>query len=145
MWWKERWTINFYNYKFYKITLMSLDSSSNSAPVRFWVGDFLWKINLNENKSIYNIKLWFDLRHVLQDKCVCVCVLVTEACPTLCNPMNCSLPACQPPLSEGFAKQEYWYGLPFPSPGNLPNPGIESQSPALQADSLPSEPYSTIL
>ena len=55
---------------------MSLDSSSNSAPVRFWVGDFLWKINLNENKSIYNIKLWFDLRHVLQDKCVCVCVCV---------------------------------------------------------------------
>ena len=36
--------------------------------------------------------------------------------------------------------QEYWSGLPFPSPGDLPNPGIEPQSPALQADSLPSEP-----
>ena len=70
---------------------MSLDSSSNSAPVRLWVGDFLRKINLTENKSIYNIKLWFDLSHVLQGKCVCV--LVTQACPTLCNPMNCSLPA----------------------------------------------------
>ena len=40
----------------------------------------------------------------------------------------------------GFSRQEYWSGLPFPSPGDLPNPGIEPRSPALQADSLPSEP-----
>ena len=40
----------------------------------------------------------------------------------------------------GFSRQEYWSGLPFPSPGNLPDPGIESRSPALQADSLLSEP-----
>ena len=40
----------------------------------------------------------------------------------------------------GFSRQEYWSGLPLPSPGNLPNPGIEPESPALQADSLPSEP-----
>ena len=39
----------------------------------------------------------------------------------------------------GFFKQEYWSGLPFPSPGD-PNPGIEPESPALQANSLPSEP-----
>ena len=39
-----------------------------------------------------------------------------------------------------FSRQEYWSGLPFPSPGDLPDPGIESMSPALQADSLPSEP-----
>ena len=38
-----------------------------------------------------------------------------------------------------FSRQEYWSGLPFPSPGDLPNPGIEPRSPALQADSLPSE------
>ena len=43
-------------------------------------------------------------------------------------------------LSMGFFKQEYWSGLPFPSPGDLPNGGIEPRSPALQADSLPSEP-----
>jgi len=42
--------------------------------------------------------------------------------------------------SVGFSRQEYWSGLPFPSPGDLPDPGIESRSPALQADSLPSEP-----
>ena len=39
-----------------------------------------------------------------------------------------------------FSRQEYWSGLPFPSPGHLPDPGIEPGSPALQADSLPSEP-----
>ena len=40
----------------------------------------------------------------------------------------------------GFCRQEYWSGLPFPSPGDLPNPGIEPGSPARQGDSLPSEP-----
>ena len=40
----------------------------------------------------------------------------------------------------GFSRQEYWSGLPFPSPGDLPNPGIEPRSPALQADALTSEP-----
>ena len=44
------------------------------------------------------------------------------------------------PLSMGFSRQEYWSGLPFPSPGDLPNPGIEPRSPALQADALSSEP-----
>ena len=42
--------------------------------------------------------------------------------------------------SMGFSRQEYWSGLPFPSPGDLPNPGIEPGSPALQTDALPSEP-----
>ena len=44
------------------------------------------------------------------------------------------------PLSMGFSRQEYWSGLPFPSPGDLPDPGIEPGSPVLQADSLLSEP-----
>ena len=43
---------------------------------------------------------------------------VAQSCPTLCDPM-------------GFCRQEYWSGLPFPSPGDLPNPGIEPGSPAL--------------
>ena len=42
--------------------------------------------------------------------------------------------ACQAPLSMGFSRQEYWNGLPFPSPRDLPDPGIEPRSPALQAD-----------
>ena len=49
--------------------------------------------------------------------------------------------AHQAPLSIGFSKQEYWSRLPFPTPGDLPNPGIELVSPALQAYILPSEPH----
>ena len=63
-------------------------------------------------------------------------VLVTQLCLALCNPMDCS---CQAPLSMEFSRQEYWSVLPFPSPGDLPNPGFEPRSPVLQADSLPSQ------
>ena len=48
--------------------------------------------------------------------------------------------AYQAPLSMGFPRQEHWSGFPFPSPRDLPHPGIKPRSPALQADSLPSEP-----
>ena len=48
--------------------------------------------------------------------------------------------AYQAPPSMGFSRQEYWSGVPFPSPGDLADPGIEPRSPALQADALPSEP-----
>ena len=48
--------------------------------------------------------------------------------------------AYQAPPPMGFSNQEYWSGLPFPSPGDLPNPGIEPGSPTLQVDSLPAEP-----
>ena len=53
-----------------------------------------------------------------------------------CDPMDCSP---QAPLSMAFSRQEYWSGLPFPSPGDLPDPGIERRPPALQADSFPTE------
>ena len=48
--------------------------------------------------------------------------------------------ARQAPLSMEFSRQKYWSGLPFPSPGDLPNPGMESGFPELWADPLPSEP-----
>ena len=48
--------------------------------------------------------------------------------------------AYQAPPSMGFSRQECWSGLPFPSPGDLPDPGIKPVSPTLQADTLPSEP-----
>ena len=48
--------------------------------------------------------------------------------------------AYQAPLPMGFSRQGYWSGLPFPSPGDLPNPGIEPGSPTSQGDALPSEP-----
>ena len=56
--------------------------------------------------------------------------------PTICNPMSCSPPGS---FIHGFSRQEYWSGFPFPSPWDLPNPGIELGSPAWQAYSLPSE------
>ena len=62
-----------------------------------------------------------------------MCELIAQSCPTLCDPKDCS---CQASLSMGFSRQVYWSGLPFPSPEDLPDPGIQSWSPALQADSL---------
>ena len=58
--------------------------------------------------------------------------LVAKLCPTLCDPMDCSLPGS----SVRFPRQEYWSGLPFPSPRDLPHPGIKPTSPASQVDSL---------
>ena len=55
-------------------------------------------------------------------------VLVTQSCTTLCTPWTA---ACQAPLSMGFPRQEYWSGQPFPSPGDLPHPGITLQSRAV--------------
>ena len=59
-----------------------------------------------------------------------------KLCPTLATTWTV---AHQAPLSMGFSRQEYWSGLPFPSLGDLPDPGIEPRSPVLQADSLPTE------
>ena len=61
---------------------------------------------------------------------------VTQLCPTLCDPWTV---AYQAPLSMEFSRQEYWSGLPFPSPRALPDPGIEPRSPVLQVDALLSE------
>ena len=52
-----------------------------------------------------------------------------QSCPTLCDPVQ----------SMEFSRPEYWSGYPFPSPGDLPNPGVAPRSPSLQADSLPAE------
>ena len=62
--------------------------------------------------------------------------LVAKLHPTLATPWTV---ACQAPLSMGFSRQQYWSELPFPSPVDLPDPGIEPRSPAFQADSLPAE------
>ena len=61
-----------------------------------------------------------------------------QSCPALCDPMDYI--ACQSPQSMGFSRQEYWSRLPCPPSGDLPNPGIEPRFPAVQVDSLPSEP-----
>ena len=70
-----------------------------------------------------------------------LCLLVTKSCSALfAAPWTV---ACQAPLSMGFLRQEYWSGLPFLPPGDLPDPGNEPTSPVspvLQTDSLPTEP-----
>ena len=80
---------------------------------------------------------WYQCIHM------CVDAKLLQACPSLCDPMDCSPPGHQAPLSMGFSRQEYWSGLPCPPPGNLPHPGTEPTSPvssALQVDSLPTLP-----
>ena len=67
----------------------------------------------------------------------CVCAKSLQLCPTL---RTHGLLPNQPPLFMGFSRQEYWSGLPFPSPEDILNPGIEPRSPTLQADALTSEP-----
>ena len=62
--------------------------------------------------------------------CVCVCVCVcmyAQLHLTLCNPMNCSLPGSS---IHGISRQKYWSGLPFPTPGDLPDPGFKTKSSA---------------
>ena len=67
---------------------------------------------------------------------LCVCQSLSCVC-LFATPWTV---AHQAPLSMGISRQEYWSGMPCPSPGDLPDPGIETGSPSLQADSLPSEP-----
>ena len=73
---------------------------------------------------------------------LCVCVKLLSRVRLSATPWTV---ARQAPLSRGFSRQEYWSGLPFPSPGDLPDPGIEPGSPALQADALPSEPQRSLM
>ena len=63
------------------------------------------------------------------------CCLVDKLCMTLLQPIDYRL-ARQAPITLGFPSQEYWSELPFPSPGDLPDPGIEHVIPELQMDSL---------
>ena len=102
-----------------------------------------WRFNFSINSSNEHSRLisfridWFDLLAIQGiasggggDG------LVTKSCLTLVTPW---MVACQALLSMGFSRQAYWSGLPFPSAGDLPEPGIEPRSPALQADSLQTE------
>ena len=79
--------------------------------------------------------VWVDLQSVIQNE-VSQKVLVTQLCPILCDPMDCGLPGSS---VCGILQVRLRSILPFPSPGDLPDPGIGPRTPALQADSLPSE------
>ena len=65
------------------------------------------------------------------------CKFLLQSCLTLYNPMDFSLKA---PLSMGILQARHWSGLPYPTPGDLPNPEIKPRALSLQANSLPAEP-----
>ena len=109
---------------FFRIQGSNPDQTQVSrTPGRFFT---IWAIPLLNRSSMKAITC---LSHV--------CVSVAQSCLTLCDPMDCSLPSSS---VHGISRQEYWSGLPFPSPGDLPHPGIKPGSPILQAHSLLSEP-----
>ena len=95
------------------------------------------------NASLTRRQLWYQTGFSGKtgprgdNTCVFTTVSVAWLCAALCSPTDCSPPT---PLSMGFFRQEYCSGQPFSSPGGLPNSGINPRPPALQSDSLPSEP-----
>ena len=96
---------------------------SEASPwVCCWSDQVSHSTHSNSSQLRFNIVpgLKEDLLIILK---VCVLCLVTQSCPTLCDPMDCSLPG-------GFSRQEHWSALPIPPPGDLPTLEMESRSPA---------------
>ena len=93
---------------------------------------WIWELDDKESWAPKNWRFWtMVLEKTLKSPLDCKELKrsqVTQSCLTLCDPMDCTY---QAPLSMGFSRQEYWSRLPFPFPGDLPDPGIEPGSPAL--------------
>ena len=94
-----------------------------------------WSISISPSNELFrtDFSYFIDMHLTLVKS-----VLVAQQCLTLCNPTDYR-PSFQAPLSIGFSRQEHWSGLPFSSPGDLPDPGIEARSPSFQGDTLRSE------
>ena len=116
-------------YLIYNIVLASDVQQSDSV---IYVGVYIYILFHIDYYNILNIvpelysKSWFFTYFIYSGACT-----HTQLCPTLCDPMDCSPPVT---LSMEFSKQGYWSGLPIPTPGNLPDSGIEPKflaSPAL--------------
>ena len=105
----------------------------------FWrTGNFFFlTLTLNPLEDPLN----YDVHFLVITACVCVCAQSLSHAQLFANLWTVD---CQAPLSMGFPRQEYWSGLPFVPPGDLPDPGIEPGSPALQADSLPKGEFNTM-
>ena len=104
-----------------------LPASYSKVPLAVY-----WKCQLLRNRCSYYLLSWNYRESLFLGKVKSLsCVRLFATLWTV---------AYQAPLSMGFSRQEYWSGLPFPSPGGFPNPGIEPRSPTLQTDALTSEP-----
>ena len=113
---------------------------SRQKPVQTLVPPYISKITLRFTVKCIKQFLtpcWIQTTHGGLCVCVCVCVCVLSHVHLFVTPWTVAL---QPLPSMKFSRKEYWSGLPLTSPGDLPDSGIEPRSPALQADSLPSEP-----
>ena len=118
----------------------SSDRGRTPAPAEYGLSDS-WIPPSTKGTAHYHEDEWTTVHRVLTTESstkyalsvVVVMVLVPKSYPTLMNPWTIA-------LSKGFPRQEYWSGLPSPSPEDFPDPGIEPRSPVLQADALPSEP-----
>ena len=102
------------------------DVVRSSLDWEFWVEEWLRRVALWMWRSFRNTSIKL------------LSLEIVQLCLTLCNPMDCNP---QAPLSLGFSRQEYWSGLPFPSPGDFSYLGMKPGSIALHADSLLSEPH----
>ena len=113
-----------------------LDSSNNLFRTLSYSVAYQWLHSKGRVEDCFSslYVLYFSIRCSGR---VCVCVWALSHVQLFVTPWTL---AHQAPLSMEFSRQEYWSGLPFPSPGHLPNPGIKPGSPVLQADSLPSKP-----
>ena len=105
---------------------------SNSCPLSWWCHPTISSSVVPFSSCLQSFPAPGSLS-AINDIYMKVKVLVTQSCPTLCDPWTVAL---QAPLSMGFSRQKYWGGQPFPSPRDLPDPGIKSKSLALQVDSL---------
>ena len=139
------------SFLFPKVALFSLTSwaklrSQSSAPIPQFLATYLEPSFLEQPPIIITSRVWaaaclkIPLKALLKLKSPFFIpwseVLVAQSC-LFATPGTI---AYQAPLSLEFSRQEYWSGLPFPSPRDLPNPRIEPGSPALRADSLLSDP-----
>ena len=103
--------------------------SLNTQPRAHWTKPPWWLLSvLDFSQSALQCLVFFS-RYI--DGCYCLVAVMSDSFVTPCAVAH------QASLSMGFPRQESWSGLPFPSPGVLPHPGMEPTSPALQADSLP--------
>ena len=109
-----------------------------TGKLKLWIWSRLWKACIFIEASYHFILVIISLSMgTKREKLKFGSGLVAKSCPTLATSWT---EALQAPLSTGFSRQEYRSGLPFPSPGDLPDPGVKTRSPALQVDSLPTEP-----